>query len=152
MSKPLFDPPLTGTNLAEPEKKRGFLRRAWPYAAVAVAGLVLGAMLGSSATSVPPGAAQPAPAQTVTVEVPGPADTTCKEVAYELMDMLNEMTHEVAIPQNEATMILVDAFSTFDVSEIERATAIVQGVTAATESLTARTLAIDADYTKCTNP
>lgn len=121
--------------------------------AILLVGLVIGTILGASAGSGAPAASQPQPVETVTVEVPAAVETgTCKDVAIELHDMLQTMTDKVAIPQNEALQIVVAAATSFDYSEIERATGIINGVTSTTQSLTARLTAVSPDYSRCINP
>lgn len=121
-------------------------------AVILAAGIVLGAAVGSGASKAP-AAAEPQPVKTVTVEVPAAVETgTCQDVAVELRDMLLTMTNEVAIPQNEALQIVVEAATSFDYTQIDRATGIISGVTATTRSLTDRLTAVTPDYERCVNP
>lgn len=139
---------------ADPAPKKSFIRKAWPWAAVAIGGLILGSAIGSAggadATTAAP---RPAPTVTITAEpevTQSASDGLCREVAGKLFEMLGKSINDIAIPQNEVVLILVDNMTGIPrISEIERATGKLEGATRATESITAELADVSDDYMKC---
>lgn len=145
------NPPLNfapGAIQINPEKKP---KRWLVPAIIGVGALIVGILIGTAgAGGDKDEAAVPAPTVTVTT-TEMVTDDTCKNVAIELHSILSGMTNDVAIPQNEVIMTLVSnlQYGT-NVSEIQAATAKIQGVTAATEGFTSRLGAATADFAECT--
>ena len=153
MSNQIPNPGYIDGYMPPPKAKKRLTRSTTAALAVLilVAGILLGFTIGSRGSEAP-GAAQPAPAETVTVEVPAPVDAGCAVVAEELYSMLALATEDVMIEQNDIMIGMIEAFSGFDVDAIESLVPRVEGVTATVGDLTDRLAAVKPEYERCVNP
>lgn len=143
-------------------KKKGWVRRSWPYAAVAVGGLVLGGAVGSAGATDAVG--DPTPAKTITVEkevekIVEVDSGVCRDVAQELFGIAQTTVDGISTPYGEVVQILITQLTdvvtlgawAFEASEIDRGTAILADISATTESLTSRVDTLSPAYAECVN-
>lgn len=144
---------ITNPTIDPAPKKPGIIRKAWPWAAVAVGGLLVGSAIGSAGSATEAAEVKPAPTVTITAEpevIEASVDGVCRKVAGELFDMLGRSINDIAIPQNEVVLILIENMTGIPrISEIERATGKLEGTVRATESITAELADVSDDYLKC---
>lgn len=139
-------------NTTEPKEPR-LSKKTIVLLILGLLGVIVGFAAGS-ATSHTSGSSEPAPTKTVTVEVEAPAaDDGCREVAVELMAILNETANDVVIPQNEVMNTLYqNLVSGYDEASILDATDTLKQIASTTDGLTERTKALAPDYQECTAP
>lgn len=139
-------------------KKKGWLRKSWPFALTAVVGIAIGAAGGAGAgadTAAPEvaGVDEPvAPKQekTKTVEVQV-TDPLCAEVAQELFDIVEIQNNEVGLPMMEISQSLFDQLGYgIDAYTLEQDTEKLNGVSATLEGISDRIIEVGPDYLECT--
>lgn len=123
-------------------KKPSPLRRFLPAGGLIAVGLVLGTFLGVAAVGGAPKAAEPQPAETITVTEEVLVDDGCREVAEELYSIMTRLHEHIVTPLIEANQATYDG---------DYATAVIkmEGVNAEFPGLTSRVQAIGPDYQAC---
>lgn len=148
-----------------PKASKKFIALA---AAGPVLALVFGIAIGAAASGVEPSTTSearpmPAPAETVEVEVPVEveADRTaleaCQRAVAEWSSISLAQNEQVAMPYNDVvlilhgqmTVMLNEGVYAMDISEIERASSMIEQTTRDLESLTARVDALQPDMQTC---
>lgn len=169
--------PIPAGDPKPPQKKRGFLRKAWPIALTAAVSLGIGAsMAGGMPETVEvqrdvPGpevtvTAQPEPAPTVTV-TPKPevvtetetitqevtvevVDPLCASVALEAWDILEDQVENVTLPYTEIVQTLIGQIQYgADAATIDAASVKLRNITDAANAQTDRVNAVKPDYLIC---
>jgi len=140
-------------------KKPSPLRRFLPAGGLIAVGLVLGTFLGVAAVGGAPKAAEPQPAETITVTEEVLVDDGCREVAEELHSMLLSLNDDVVLPLSTAGSMSADAMlsvvqnlnnpAAWDVAGVERSTSMIQEANRVLETLTSRADALAPDYRAC---
>lgn len=160
MSDPITPADLIGPavpTFSPDPKRQSWLRRHWLVIALVVVTFVIGIAIGGAGkTPAAVAESEPQPTKTVTVtkevEVPGPAvaDLSCRRAAQEMFSLLESSHNEVAMPMMEVSRTLYSYIvGDAGLSDIERATGTMEGVTATMETNTSRIEAIGPDYRAC---